>query len=122
MSETPIFEECQKLIKHAYRITTGIDEEIPWEYNYWNDILGNMEKAPDLGGSLYKCAKCWDDLPERTVELMKQHAKSKDVHFYILCRKCGGQAEFEAGVEFDEIVEELDKEELERKMVEEKKD
>ncbi len=104
------FDECRKLIKQAHRITTEIDEEIPWEYTYWSSILGDMSKAPDIGGSIYKCAKCWADLPARTVGLMKQHAKSEEINFYILCRKCGGQAEFEAGIDFDEIVEELEEE------------
>jgi hypothetical protein len=93
------YEECIKLIKHAYRISKEIGEEIPWEYEYWIDILGDISKVPDLGGSLYKCAKCWADLPKRTVGLMKQHAKSEDIQFYILCRKCGGQAEFDASAE-----------------------
>lgn len=88
------FDECRRIIKHAYRITTEIGEVVPWEYTYWEFLLGDMSQVPDLGGSLYKCAKCGDDLPERTVGLMKQHAKSEDVQFYILCRKCGGQAEF----------------------------
>jgi DNA-directed RNA polymerase subunit RPC12/RpoP len=95
------FEKCRQYIKHAHRISTEIGEEIPWEYEYWKDMLGDMSKVKDIGGSLYKCAKCWADLPERTVALMKQHAKSVDIQFYILCRKCGGQAEFKAGVEFD---------------------
>ena len=93
------FDKCRQYIKH--RISTEIGKEIPWEYEYWKDMLGDMSKVKDMGGSLYKCAKCWADLPERTVALMKQHAKSIDIQFYMLCRKCGGQAEFKAGVEFD---------------------
>ena len=101
------FDDCRKYIKHAHRISSEIGEEIPWEYEYWKDILGDMSNVNDLGGSLYKCAKCWVDLPAKTVGLMKQHAKSEDIQFYILCRKCGGQAEFVAGVEFEEAEFEL---------------
>ncbi|HIE30099.1 TPA: hypothetical protein EYP66_22775 [Candidatus Poribacteria bacterium] len=96
------FDKCRQYIKQAHRISTEIGAEIPWEYEYWQDMLGDMSMVKDIGGSLYKCAKCWADLPERTVGLMKQHAKSEDIQFYILCRKCGGQAEFVEGIEFGE--------------------
>ena len=85
------FVECQRLIRHALDIATGVKTEIPWEFTYWRDLLGDLSKAPKTGGSLYKCPKCGEDLPQTAVELIKQHAQSDDIQFYILCRKCGGE-------------------------------
>lgn len=87
------FKDFQKLVRYAYRIASEVKTEIPWELIYWSDMLGNMSEVPVIGGSLYKCPKCGADLPDQVVELMKHHAQSDDIQFYILCRKCGGQFE-----------------------------
>jgi hypothetical protein len=88
--ETP-FVECQKLIRHALDIAVEVKTEIPWEFTYWRDIAGDLSKVPKTEGSLYKCPRCGEDLPQSAVDLIKQHAQSDDIQFYILCRKCGGE-------------------------------
>jgi hypothetical protein len=85
------FAECQKLTRHALDIATEVKTEIPWEFHYWREILGDLSKVPPTEGSLYKCPKCGEDLPQSAVDLIKQHAQSDDIQFYILCRKCGGE-------------------------------
>ena len=85
------FAECQKLIRHAWDIAREVKTEIPWGFQYWRDMLGNLSKVPKMEGSLYKCPKCGGDLPQSAVDLIKQHAQSDDIQFYILCRKCGGE-------------------------------
>ena len=90
--EPATFEECRKLIRHAVEISKAVETEFPWEFKYWlNDIWGDIRKFPELEGSLYKCHKCEEDLPNQAVDLIKQHAHSADIQFYILCRKCGGE-------------------------------
>ena len=85
------FAECQKLIRYALDISTEARVEIPWEFQYWQAILGDLSKVPKMTGSLYKCPKCGEDLPQSAVNLIKQHVQSDDIQFYILCRKCGGE-------------------------------
>jgi len=85
------FTECQKLIRHAWDIAKGVKTEIPWGFQYWRDMLGDLSKVPKMEGSLYKCPKCGGDLPQSAVDLIKQHAQSDDIQFYIVCRKCGGE-------------------------------
>jgi DNA-directed RNA polymerase subunit RPC12/RpoP len=85
------FAECQKLIRYALDISTEARVEIPWEFQYWQAILGDLSKVPKMAGSLYKCPKCGEDLPQSAVDLIKQHVQSDDIQFYILCRKCGGE-------------------------------
>ena len=97
-SEEPPYEEkelleCQRYIKWAETISQQVGHEIPWEYKHWKSILGDMNAAPAHEGSLYKCAECMADLPEKAVELMKQYALRDDVQFYLACRKCGGEFE-----------------------------
>ena len=90
--EPATFEECKKLIRHGVEISKAVETEFPWEFKYWlNDIWGDIRKFPELEGSLYKCHKCEEDLPNQAVDLIKQHAHSADIQFYILCRKCGGE-------------------------------
>ena len=84
------FEEGQRLINHAVEISKETETEFPWEFKYWlDDMWGDVRKFPEIEGSLYKCPKCGQDLPQQAVDLMKQHAHSDDIQFYILCRKCG---------------------------------
>ena len=86
------FEECQRLINHAVEISKATETEFPWEFKYWlQDMWGDVREFPEIEGSLYKCPKCSEDLPQQAVDLMKQHAHSDDIQFYILCRKCGGE-------------------------------
>jgi len=90
--EPATFEECQKLIRHAVEISKAVETEFPWEFKYWlHDIWGDIRKFPEHEGSLFKCHKCEADLPDQAVDLIKQHAHSDDIQFYILCRKCGGE-------------------------------
>lgn len=86
-------KDFQKLVRYAYRIADEVNTEIPWDLIYWSNMFGDMSEVSVIGGSLYKCPKCGADLPEQVVELMKQHAQSDDIQFYILCRKCGGRFE-----------------------------
>ena len=85
------FDECQALIRYALDMATEIKTEIPWEFDYWRSIVGDLSNVPAMAGSLYKCPKCGEDLPEPAVDLMREHAQSDDIQFYILCRKCGGE-------------------------------
>lgn len=90
--EPATFEECQKLIRRAVEISKAVESEFPWEFKYWlHDIWGDIRQFPEHEGSLYKCHKCEEDLPDQAVDLIKQHAHSDDIQFYILCRKCGGE-------------------------------
>ncbi len=90
--EPATFEECRKLISHAVEISKAVETEFPWEFKYWlNDIWGDIRKFPEHEGSLYKCQKCEEELPDQAIDLIKQHAHSDDIQFYILCRKCGGE-------------------------------
>ena len=90
--EPATFEECKKLIRHGVEISKAVETEFPWEFKYWlNDMWGDIRKFSELEGSLYKCHKCEEDLPDQAVNLIKQHAHSDDIQFYILCRKCGGE-------------------------------
>ena len=90
--EPATFEECKKLIRHGIEISKAVETEFPWEFKYWlNDMWGDIRKFSELEGSLYKCHKCEEDLPDQAVNLIKQHAHSDDIQFYILCRKCGGE-------------------------------
>ena len=85
------FSECQRLIRHGYDIATEAKTEIPWEFNYWCNIVGNIDEIPKTEGSLYKCPKCTGELPQIAVDLIKQHAQSNDMQLYIVCRKCSGE-------------------------------
>ncbi len=86
------FDECRKLIQHAVEISKAIETDFPWEFKYWlDDIWGDIRQFPKHEGSLYKCHKCEENLPDQAVDLIKQHAHSDDIQFYILCRKCGGE-------------------------------
>ncbi len=90
--EPATFDECKKIIQHAIEISKAVETEFPWEFKYWvNDIWGDIRQFPEHEGSLFKCHKCEEDLPDQAVDLIKQHAHSDEIQFYILCRKCGGE-------------------------------
>ncbi|MBM3213627.1 hypothetical protein FJZ36_01705 [Candidatus Poribacteria bacterium] len=83
--------ECQQLIKWAETISREVGHSIPWEYEHWASMLDDMRRVPPPSGSLYKCAKCGDDLPPKAAELLKQYALRPEIQFYLVCRKCGGE-------------------------------
>ncbi len=85
--------QCQSLVKWAETISREVGHELPWEYTHWNSILDDMAAVAPPTGSLYKCARCGDELPEKAVALMKRYALDTDVQFYLVCRKCGGEFE-----------------------------
>ncbi len=85
--------ECQEVVKWAETISREVGHEIPWEYTHWNAMLDDMAHVAPPTGSLYKCARCSDELPEKAVSLMKRYALDTDVQFYLVCRKCGGEFE-----------------------------
>ena len=74
-------------------MANSVGTPIPWDYQRWKYMLGDMSLVPNPTGSLYKCAKCGTDLPDPLVQIMKQHAQSEDVHFYMVCGKCAGEFE-----------------------------
>jgi hypothetical protein len=85
------FQEFQRLIRWGYEIAQQVGTVIPEELDIWGKMLGDFKKLPPPPGSLYKCAKCGDDVEQEVVDLMKQYAQQDHIQFYILCRKCGGQ-------------------------------
>ncbi len=96
--EGPEFEEvelsdCQTVVKWAETISREAGHDIPWEYAHWSAILDDMSQVAPPTGSLYKCARCSDELPEKAVALMKRYALDAQVQFYLVCRKCGGEFE-----------------------------
>lgn len=92
LEEKPL-TEMQSLVKWAEKISREVGHEIPWEFRHWGWMLEDMSKVPEPQGSLFKCAKCGNELPAKAVELMKQYALRPDVQFYMVCRKCGGEFE-----------------------------
>jgi DNA-directed RNA polymerase subunit RPC12/RpoP len=87
------FDEGKKLVRRGYLIAKSVKTELPWEYQRWESMLGNLASIPDSQGSLYKCAKCGGELPEYIVELMTEHAQLDEYQFYMVCKKCGGDFE-----------------------------
>ncbi|MBD3184073.1 hypothetical protein GF312_17445 [Candidatus Poribacteria bacterium] len=86
-------DEAKRLVKRALHISQEIKKEIPWDYNRWRYLLGDMTHIPLPGGSLYKCASCGADLPEPIVDVIKDHALLPEAHFYMVCEKCAGEFE-----------------------------
>jgi DNA-directed RNA polymerase subunit RPC12/RpoP len=81
------------LIQRGLYIANAVGTPIPWDYQRWRYMLGDMSTVPNPAGSSYKCARCGSELPDPIVDLMKQHAQSDDVHFYMVCGKCAGEFE-----------------------------
>lgn len=86
-------DDAKKLIQRALYISNAISAPIPWDYLRWKHLLGDMSDIPLPTGSIYKCARCGADLPDSIVSLIKEHAQSEDVHFYMVCEKCAGEFE-----------------------------
>ena len=85
--------QIKLLVQRGLYIANAVGTPIPWDYQRWRYMLGDMATVPNPAGSLYKCARCGSELPDPIVDLMKQHAQSDDVHFYMVCGKCAGEFE-----------------------------
>jgi len=86
-------DDAKKLIKRSLHISNSVGTPIPWDYQHWRSLLGDMSHVPDPTGSLYKCARCGSELTEPVIEVIKKHAQQEDVHFYMVCEKCAGEFE-----------------------------
>jgi DNA-directed RNA polymerase subunit RPC12/RpoP len=97
MAERPAknidIKDARILIQRALFISNAVGTPIPWDYQRWRYMLGDMSTVPNPTGSLYKCARCGADLSAPIVETIKKHALSEDVHFYMVCGKCAGEFE-----------------------------
>ena len=51
-------QECQQYIKWAEKISQEVGHEVPWEFRRWKEMLDDIDAAPMLEGSLYRCGKC----------------------------------------------------------------
>jgi len=85
--------DAKKLIKRALAISEQVGITIPWDYQRWRFLLGDMSVVPGPQGSLYKCARCGAELNKPVVEVMKKHANLENAHFYMVCEKCAGEFE-----------------------------
>ena len=85
--------DARKLIKRGLHISEAVGTPIPWDYQHWKSLLGDMSHVPGPTGSLYKCARCSGELSEPIIDVMKKHAQLEDAHFYMVCEKCAGEFE-----------------------------
>ena len=85
------FDDAKKLVKRALHISNAVGALIPWDYNHWQSLLGDMSHIPVPEGSLYKCARCGAELNEQVVDVIKKHALFEDAHFYMVCERCAGE-------------------------------
>jgi len=85
--------DAKKLVKRGIYISNAVGTPIPWEYQRWKYLLGDMSNIPDPTGSIYKCARCGADLSAPLVDVIKKNSQAEDVHFYIVCGKCAGEFE-----------------------------
>ena len=83
--------DAKKLIKRALHISNAVEAPIPWDYSRWQSLLGDMSLVPNPTGSLYKCARCGDELNDQIVDVIKKHAKLEDANFYMVCERCAGE-------------------------------
>ena len=86
-------DDAKKLIKPALNISIAAKTPIPWDYQHWQYLLGDMSHVPAPKGTLYKCARCGGELTEPVIEVIKKHAQLEDAHFYMVCEKCAGEFE-----------------------------
>ena len=86
-------DDAKKMIKRAINISNAVGTPIPWAYTHWQGLLGDMSHVPNHPGSLYKCARCGDELTDKVVDIIKKHAQQEDAHFYMVCEKCAGEFE-----------------------------
>ena len=87
------FDDARKLVKRGIYISETVGTPIPWDYQHWRSLLGDMSHVPNPNGSLYKCARCGGELTKPVIEVMKKHAQLEDAHFYMVCEKCAGEFE-----------------------------
>ena len=85
--------DAKALIQRGLYISNAVGTPIPWDYQRWKYLLGDMSNVPNPTGSLYKCSRCGAELSDALVELIKSHSQSEDVRFYIVCGKCAGEFE-----------------------------
>jgi hypothetical protein len=86
-------DDAKKLIQRGLYISKAVGTSIPWSYQRWQSLLGDMSHVPEPRGSLYKCARCGGELSKPVIEVMKKHAQLEDAHFYMVCEKCAGEFE-----------------------------
>ena len=85
--------DSKKLVKHALTISEQIGVPIPWDYQRWKSLLGDMSNVPSLQGSLFKCARCGAELSKTVIDVMKKHAQLESARFYMVCERCAGEFE-----------------------------
>jgi DNA-directed RNA polymerase subunit RPC12/RpoP len=86
-------DDAKKFIKRGLYISEAVGTPIPWDYQHWKSLLGDMSHVPNPTGSLYKCARCGAELTEPIIEVMKKHAQLEEAHFYMVCEQCAGEFE-----------------------------
>lgn len=86
-------DDAKKLVQRGLYISKAVEAPIPWSYQHWQSLLGDMCHVPNPTGSLYKCARCGGELSEPVIEVMRKHAQLEEAHFYIVCEKCAGEFE-----------------------------
>ena len=86
-------DDAKKFIQHGLHVSRAVGTPIPWDYQHWRFLLGNMSHVPTPKGSLYKCARCRAELSKPIIEVVKKHAQLEDAHFYMVCEKCAGEFE-----------------------------
>jgi len=86
-------DDARKLVKRALNISRDVGTPIPWDYQHWQSLLGDMAHIPTPKGTLFKCARCGGELSDRVIEVIKNHAQLEDAHFYMVCEKCAGEFE-----------------------------
>ena len=86
-------DDAKKLVKRSTFISGAVGTPIPWDYQHWAYLLGDMSHVPNPSGSLYKCSRCGADLSNPIIEVMKKHAQLEEAHFYMVCDKCAGEFE-----------------------------
>ena len=86
-------DDARKLVKRVLNISRDVGTTIPWDYQHWQSLLGDMSHIPTPKGTLFKCARCGGELSDRVIEVIKKHAQLEDAHFYMVCEKCAGEFE-----------------------------
>lgn len=86
-------DDAKKLIKRALHISNTVETPIPWDYENWQSLLGDISHVPNPPGSIYKCARCGAELSDEVVDVVKKHAQLEDAHFYMVCEQCAGEFE-----------------------------
>ena len=64
-------DDAKKLIKRALNISSAVGTPIPWDYQHWQSLLGDMSHVPAPGGTIFKCARCGGELNNKVTEVIK---------------------------------------------------